>query len=125
MSLPRQLSGFLSAWRQPPDAFRFAVSSWLLVFLALTCAACKSGYPAAERQNRAGEERGGAAPRQVKTARVVEMAMGRSVTVSGTLAAYDQATLSAKVPGRLRSISVDLGSVVRRGQMIAQLDEAV
>lgn len=49
--------------------------------------------------------------------------MGRSVTVSGTLAAYDQATLSAKVPGRLRSISVDLGSVVRRGQMIAQLEQ--
>jgi multidrug efflux pump subunit AcrA (membrane-fusion protein) len=48
--------------------------------------------------------------------------MGRSVNVSGTLAAYDQATLSAKVPGRVRSITVDLGSVVRRGQLIAQLE---
>lgn len=84
------------------------------------CLACKSDYPAAARQTRAGEEK--SAPRDVKTARVVEMPMGRSVTVSGTLAAYDQAALSAKVAGRLRAISVDLGSVVRRGQMIAQLE---
>ena len=58
----------------------------------------------------------------MKTARVVEMPIGQTVTVSGTLAAYDQATLSAKVPGRLRAISVDLGSVVRRGQVIAQIE---
>ena len=86
----------------------------------MTCPACKSDYPAAARQNPLVEEKG--APREVKTARVVEMPMGRSVTVSGTLAAYDQATLSAKVPGRLQTISVDLGSVVRRGQMIAQIE---
>jgi RND family efflux transporter MFP subunit len=84
------------------------------------CLSCKSDYPAAARQSRTGEEK--SAPRDVKTARVVEMPMGRSVTVSGTLAAYDQATLSAKIPGRLRTISVDLGSVVRRGQLIAQLE---
>ena len=78
VSLPRQLKGFLSLACQPPDALRCAVSFCLLAVLALTCVACKSGYPAAERQNRAGEERGGAAPRQVKTARVVEMAMGRT-----------------------------------------------
>ena len=51
---------------------------------ALACVpACKSDYPAAERQSRAGDPQG--TPRQVKTARVVEMPMGRSVTVSGTL----------------------------------------
>jgi RND family efflux transporter MFP subunit len=42
--------------------------------------------------------------------------------VNGTLAAYDQTTLSVKVPGRLKSITVDLGSVVHRGQLIAQVD---
>jgi RND family efflux transporter MFP subunit len=108
---------FLSHLR--PLAFR-SISFCLLAVFGLTCPACKSDYPAAARQNRVGEEKGAA--RDVKTARVVEMAMGRSVTVSGTLAAYDQATLSAKVPGRLRAISVDLGSVVRRGQVIAQVE---
>ncbi|HSB08436.1 MAG TPA: efflux RND transporter periplasmic adaptor subunit [Blastocatellia bacterium] len=48
--------------------------------------------------------------------------MERTVTVTGTLAAYDQATVSAKVPGRLGSISVDLGSVVKQGQKVAQIE---
>jgi RND family efflux transporter MFP subunit len=86
---------------------------------ALVLSACKSDYPAATRQNRPGEAR---APRQVKTARVEETPFGEAVTVNGTLAAYDQTTASVKVPGRLRAISVDLGSVVRRGQVIAQVE---
>jgi RND family efflux transporter MFP subunit len=49
--------------------------------------------------------------------------MEDTVTVTGTLAAYDQATVSAKVPGRVKSIAVDLGSVVRKGQIIAQLEQ--
>jgi RND family efflux transporter MFP subunit len=49
--------------------------------------------------------------------------MEETVTVTGTLAAYDQAAVSAKVPGRLKSIAVDLGSVVKQGQIIAQIEE--
>jgi RND family efflux transporter MFP subunit len=99
---------------------RFLFAALLLSLCALASLACKSDYPASARQNPAGGEKG--APRAVKTAQVVEMPMGRSINVTGTLAAYDQATLSAKVPGRVRSITVDLGSVVRRGQLIAQLE---
>jgi RND family efflux transporter MFP subunit len=92
-----------------------------LFFLFLVClavVACKSGYPAAQRQ--AGDNK--SAPRPVKTARVVEMPVGQTVTVNGTLAAYDQTTVSVKVAGRLKSISVDLGTMVRRGQVIASLE---
>src|ERR1700730_9961331 len=89
-----------------------------LAVLVLLAGACKSGYPAAARQNADSK----AAPRQVKTAKVVEMPVGQTVTVSGTLAAYDQTTVGVKVPGRLKSISFDLGSVVRRGQLIAQIE---
>src|SRR5688500_5503634 len=91
----------------------------LLVLLSLLVAGCKSQYPAGARQDRAG----GAQPaRQVKTARVEETPFGEAVNANGTLAAYDQTTASVKVPGRLRSITVDLGSVVRRGQVIAQVE---
>jgi RND family efflux transporter MFP subunit len=99
---------------------RAAVLILLLSFSSLLSLACKSDYPASARQNPAGGDKGEA--RQVKTVRVSEMPMGRSVNVTGTLAAYDQATLSAKVPGRLRVVNVDLGSVVRRGQVIAQIE---
>jgi multidrug resistance efflux pump len=58
----------------------------------------------------------------VKTTAVVETPFGETVKANGTLAAFDQTTVSVKVPGRVRTISVDLGSVVRRGQVIAQVD---
>jgi RND family efflux transporter MFP subunit len=59
----------------------------------------------------------------VKTAVVTESPFGEFVTANGTLAAYDQTTVSVKAPGRLRTISVDLGSAVRKGQLIAQLEQ--
>ncbi|HEX8097358.1 MAG TPA: efflux RND transporter periplasmic adaptor subunit [Pyrinomonadaceae bacterium] len=99
---------------------RSLLSLCCLLAVALAAAGCKSGYPSAARQSAAGE--GGKAPKEVKTARVVEMPVGQTITVSGTLAAQDQATVSVKVPGRLGSISVDLGSVVRRGQSVAQVE---
>jgi RND family efflux transporter MFP subunit len=89
--------------------------------LLLPAAGCKSDYPVSGQQRPPGEGRGGDA-RDVRVTPVSEMPVGTSVTVTGTLAAQDEATLSVKVPGRLRAVNVDLGSVVRRGQMVAQLE---
>jgi RND family efflux transporter MFP subunit len=89
-----------------------------LAALVLLNAACKSGYPVSAKNAADAIE-----PRAVKTAQVSEIPMERAVTVSGTLAAQDQATVSAKVPGRVQNLAVDLGSVVRKGQLIAQLEQ--
>jgi len=48
--------------------------------------------------------------------------MERAVTVTGSLAAEEAATLSAKIGGRMRSFPVDLGSVVKQGDIIAQVE---
>ena len=88
--------------------------------IILLSAACKSGYPVSARNNPGTEAR---EPRQVKIAHVAEINMEQTVTVTGTLAAFDQATVSAKVPGRAKSIAVDLGSVVKQGQIIAQIEQ--
>jgi RND family efflux transporter MFP subunit len=80
---------------------------------------CKSGYQGSAQQIRPGDNK---AARQVKIARVEETPFGETVTANGTLAAFDQTTVSVKVAGRVSSISVDLGTIVRRGQSIAQLD---
>jgi len=88
--------------------------------MVLISSACESNYPASARQPHADEE--GKVPRQVKTIVVRETQWERTVTVLGSLAAHDQATLSVKVPGRLETIPVDFGSVVKRGQMIAQVE---
>ncbi|HET7288536.1 MAG TPA: hypothetical protein VFI71_13740, partial [Pyrinomonadaceae bacterium] len=74
---------------------------------ALFFTSCKSDYNASARQ---GQGRpGDKSARQVKTATVAETPFGETVTANGTLAAYDQTTVSVKVPGRVRAISVDLG----------------
>ncbi len=61
-------------------------------------------------------------PKQVKVARVIDTPLERTTVALGSLVAFDQATISVKVPGRLRSITVDLGSLVQRGQLIAQIE---
>src|SRR2546423_6395019 len=100
-----------------PQALR--LSALFLLCLALVASsACKSDYPAS--RGRTSDDKTGA--RQVRTASVVETPVGEIVTVNGTLNAFDQTTVSVKVPGRLESITVDLGSVVRKGQSIGQLE---
>jgi RND family efflux transporter MFP subunit len=90
-----------------------------LLLAALFLTSCKSDYQASTRQQPGG---GNQPARKVKTAAVSETPFGETVTANGTLAAYDQTTVSVKVPGRVRMISVDLGSVVSRGQVIAHVD---
>src|SRR6266550_1069460 len=92
----------------------------LIALLVLNSVGCKSDYPAS---GRAASPDSKAQPRAVKTARVIEMPVGETVTVNGTLAAFDHTTVSVKVPGRLQTITVDLGTVVRKGQNIAQLEQ--
>ena len=61
-------------------------------------------------------------PREVKTALATSRPMDRAVSVTGSLAAMDRSTLTIKVPGRLKLISVDLGSVVKAGETLAQVE---
>jgi RND family efflux transporter MFP subunit len=65
---------------------------------------------------------GAAKPRAVKVVPAAEMTVPRSIVVTGTLAADDQVVLGLKVAGRMSELNVDLGSRVRRGDVIARLD---
>src|SRR5690349_7798783 len=94
-------------------------SALLAGAMLVSLAGCKSDYPASGRAANADAK---SQPRQVKTVQVAETPIGETVTVNGTLAVYDQATVGTKVAGRLQSISVDFGTVVRKGQAIAKLE---
>src|SRR5258708_23965359 len=104
----------------PPGICASRAAIVLLVAFVCCSASCKSDYPAS---GKAASPDSKTQPRQVKTAKVSEMPIGETVTVNGTLAAYDRVTVSMKVPGRLQTITVDLGSVVHKGQSIAQLEQ--
>jgi multidrug efflux pump subunit AcrA (membrane-fusion protein) len=103
---------------RPLKSVRF-VAGLLIFMAAFSLGACKSDYHGSTGQNQPGNKN---ITRQVKTARVEQTPFGETVTANGTLAAFDQSTAGVKVAGRLSSISVDLGSVVRRGQAIAQIE---
>jgi RND family efflux transporter MFP subunit len=92
----------------------------IAALLIVSLTACKSDYPAS---GKAATTDSKSPPRQVKTAKVTEMPIGETVTVNGTLAAFDRVTVGMKVPGRLQTITVDLGSVIHKGQSIAQLEQ--
>ena len=86
------------------------------VLLGVSAAACDGPSAAAPR---ADDPNADAAAVQV--VRVEQTPLDRSVTVTGTLAAEEQVVLSLKVTGRLEEMLVDLGSPVRRGQVVARL----
>ena len=66
----------------------------------------------------------GPPPREVKVAPAAERTIARTVTATGTLAADDQVVLGTKVAGRLVEITVDLGTRVKKGQVIGRLDQS-
>jgi membrane fusion protein, multidrug efflux system len=86
-------------------------------FLSILVTACGRNDPAGKKGTGRGDT-----VRPVKTAVVVEQVMEHTVAVIGTLAAQDEATLSVKVAGRLQTIAVDLGTTVRKGQLIARVE---
>jgi RND family efflux transporter MFP subunit len=61
-------------------------------------------------------------PRPVRVVAAEVGPLPRTVTVTGTLAAAEEVVAGFKVAGRVSEISVDLGSPVRKGQVLARLD---
>lgn len=63
---------------------------------------------------------------QVARAEVVGVGSsgGTGITANGYVVARTRASVSSRISGRLASLEVEEGSVVRRGQLLAQLDNA-
>jgi RND family efflux transporter MFP subunit len=81
---------------------------------------CGSDYPATGAPPRSARD--AVTPRLVRVIPAAQDTVTRGTIVTGTLAAEDQVVLSFKVAGRVNEVAVDLGSRVRKGQLIAHLD---
>jgi len=88
------------------------------VALALSGASCQSERTAARAAPAAKAQE----PRAVRVVPAAEGRLSRMVTVTGTLAADEEVVAGFKVAGRLSEIGVDLGSPIRKGQVLARLD---
>ena len=102
----------MSVLPRPPSRL-----AWMLA-LALPLTGCdRSGSAApAASPGRPAESR------PVKLVRAQESVTDRRVSATGTLAADEQVVLGTKVAGRVAVLPIDLGSRVRRGQVVAKLD---
>ncbi len=86
--------------------------------LALAGVACQREAPAARPAPGAKRQE----PRAVRVVSAQKGRLPRAVTVTGTLAADEEVVAGFKVAGRVSEIAVDLGSPVRKGQVLARLD---
>jgi len=59
----------------------------------------------------------------VRAVTIAEETLGRTVLVTGTVAASQEVTLVAKVPGTVRWVAGDMGARVEAGQPVVQLDD--
>jgi membrane fusion protein, multidrug efflux system len=103
---------------------RFSVKSWRYLWLTLlalvlvwlsACSHSTSIDPQAAQAGASGKVPVGIVTPQRKD-------LTRTITLPGTLVAFNEATLYGKVAGYLKSISVDKGDRVRRGQSLALLE---
>lgn len=87
-----------------------------LILFSLGCSGSKSqAVKAADRSH--------AEPIPVRVASIVERRVARYVEVVGTLKADQEVVVSSEVKGTVEELPVDLGSTVRRGQVLARLSQ--
>jgi RND family efflux transporter MFP subunit len=84
--------------------------------VAVALVACGKSSPPQPHAARA------AAQQAVTVASASVRPMSRTISVTGTLAAQERSMLSAKVPGRLEVLRVDVGSAIRQGDLLAQIE---
>jgi RND family efflux transporter MFP subunit len=92
-----------------------ALAVFMAALLAVSGVACGKDTTSATR-TKAQE------PRPVRVVAAEVRPLPRTVTVTGTLAADEEVVAGFKVAGRVSEITVDLGSPVRKGQVLARLD---
>src|SRR6266550_872515 len=100
-----------------------------LTFIILLLAAIGAGLTACNRSNGQGNSASASASPtpaaiQISTTSAVVRQLPRYFEANGNLAPNQQADVAAETSGKVAAVGVDLGSSVRRGQMIVKLDDS-
>ncbi len=105
----------------PASRKSLALSIFLVLLLGLSAWSLYNRISDSNRANRGKRARG---PAPVETALVRRGPMEYRRTFSGTLEASARFTAAPKVGGRVLKLYADIGDPVRRGQVVAELDDA-
>ena len=113
---PRQYQG-----PRPGKLYAFGLVVAVVIVVALTAGLVLGHDLIVKRQTSQLADRA-AQGRNVLVARVFEQPASRSIDLPATIHGYTEAALYAKVAGYLKTIDVDKGDRVQRGQVIAILE---
>ncbi|WP_158542340.1 efflux RND transporter periplasmic adaptor subunit [Lujinxingia litoralis] len=113
--MPSQSSKTSSRRRWPASLAMLGMVGWI----ALSTSACKPPADEAEAPAEKVEER--AAP--VRVTHATETTMPRRATYSGTLEAWEVAQITGNQGTRIEQVRVQEGDRVRRGQVVARMDD--
>ncbi len=94
----------------------------LAVSMAVVVGGCSPGPAPATPATTASQPGAPSEPVAIHIARVVEQPLDVQLSLPGELVAFESVALHARVAGFVRSVAVDRGSVVRRGDLLATLD---
>jgi RND family efflux transporter MFP subunit len=95
---------------------------WAAILCLVATAGFACGKKEAPKPDSGKTEKPASEPKEVTLVPVTEMPIEQTIEIAGSLDADEQVTVSAKVPGRLASIAVDLASPVTQGQIVAQIE---
>jgi multidrug efflux pump subunit AcrA (membrane-fusion protein) len=98
----------------------------ILLTLALFAAAALAIACGGSKANVRGEEPAASQPKavDVTTAAAIKRDLPRFFEATGSLAGDQQTDLAPQTSGKVVAVNVDIGSAVRRGQVIVKLDDA-
>ena len=95
-----------------------ALASGALVLAVVLLAGCGGGKTVGAANKADASEK----PRSVRVATAKLEKITRAVEATGTLAARERIALAMRVTGRLQDVKIDLGDLVHKGDVIAQID---
>lgn len=94
-------------------------NQWGLIFLIIALTACLSACDKEELQS--GKTSPTLPPAKVSVARVTKEVAANQVEVVGTVQAVEQAEIASKMTGNILTLPVDLGSKVKKGELLVEL----
>src|SRR5687767_11370493 len=103
--------------------FKLAALLVLLITAAVFLSSC-GGSRANSRKEETPAEAAANAPVDVTTAAAIRRDLPRFFEATGSLAGDEQTDVAPQTSGKVVAVGVDIGSFVRRGQMLVKLDDA-
>src|SRR5215210_6223935 len=103
------------------EQFKILSLAFVLVCASLAVASC--GGSKASNAQQANVSAAAPAPLEVTTAPAITRELPRFFEATGSFIADEQTDVAPSISGKVVAIGVELGSYVRRGQMIVRLDD--